>query len=156
MFRKIWACVMMLFTLACKREEQVILLIKDFNGKGWTLHDTIMWVANFPDTFSAYNMYYYLRMRADYPYYNFYLFLWHKRYGDTLWMKDTVELILADKMGNWLGSVKNNIVENKILFRRNFRPSTTNKYVIKVVHGLRMDTVKEVIAFGVIGTRVVN
>lgn len=135
--------------LSCKYEEEVFFDVKIFNNGIWDVSDTLVFRIEFPDTLASYNLYYFLRIKGDYPYSNFFIFLLHKPYGDTLWRKDTVELILADNYGRWLGTVRNNVVENLILFRKDYKIKKEKRFIVKVVHGMREVQLNNVLAFGI-------
>ena len=91
------------------------------------------------DTLGFYSFYINLRNTTDYTYSNFYLFL-NTTLPDREHARDTIELILADKKGKWIGKGSGRLRDNQILIRPNLHFPLKGKYVFGIQHAMR-DTI---------------
>jgi gliding motility-associated lipoprotein GldH len=96
------------------------------------------------DTVGLYNMYLNLRNHKTYPFANLYVFF-HTYLPNGTYDKDTVQFILADPAGRWLGDVSGEYVNHRVLFRRKFHFPETGQYKFEIEQGMR-DTTLEGIA----------
>ena len=61
---------------------------------------------------------------------------------------DTLECILADEKGKWLGNGLGDIYDNQILFKKNVRFPLAGKYTFEIQHGMRADIVPLIMDVG--------
>lgn len=105
------------------------------------------------DTLSPHHFFVTLRNTADYPYSNVYLFL-HTHFPNGKKSKDTIECVLTDPYGRWLGSgngfiFDQKIISNKVLYQYEKKFPLTGDYRIEIEHAMRMDTLREILDIGV-------
>jgi len=105
------------------------------------------------DTLNSHHFYVTLRHTVDYPYSNLYLFV-HTKFPNGRNSRDTVECILTDRAGRWLGSgngfvVDNKIVSNKVMYKYQKKFPLKGTYVFGVEHAMRPDTLHEILDVGI-------
>ena len=118
--------------------------IPDYN---WDLNNVLRLETDIPDTVTAYNVYLNVRNGSNYPYSNLFLFLaTHTPHGETA--KDTVEIILADERGKWLGSGSGNVRDSRVLFKRNFRFPQAGIWKLEIQQAMRMNPLPQIMDAG--------
>ena len=115
----------------------------------WHYKNKLEFEVNVTDTLSLNDFYISLRNTNDYPYQNLYLYIKTILPNNRIAM-DTVECILADDKGKWLGSGLGDIKSNKILFRKELRFVNAGKYLFIIQHGMRKEELEGVIDVGLI------
>ena len=122
---------------ACKRN---IVYEQEYKFKGgtWNYKDTV--VFTFPADTGFYDIYFNIKHLTNYPYKNLWLFV-HIVAPNGLQEIDTVNVFLADDKGRWLGEGMGKKWEYKFLFKENVGFIQGGNYTIKVIQGLRAETV---------------
>jgi gliding motility-associated lipoprotein GldH len=115
--------------------------------EGWRADDIKTFQFEIEDTISALNLYINLRTSTDYQYSNIYLFL-YSEYADGYADKDTLEFILAEPDGRWLGESSGTVVENKIVISSGGRFATKGTYTFKLEQAMREEVLPEVLDVG--------
>jgi gliding motility-associated lipoprotein GldH len=88
------------------------------------------------DSTRAYNMFITLRSDGQYPYSN--LFLIAEMTGpDGASRRDTLEYLMADAEGKWLGTGYGSVKENKLWYRENIVFPDSGVYTVTVSHAMR-------------------
>lgn len=99
-------------------------------------------IANFEfeakDTTSKHNLYINIRNTGDYPFSNLYLFVTMKGPNGNL-LKDTVNCILADNRGKWLGSGIGDMFDQQIPYIGGFRFAQKGKYNVSLEQAMRVE-----------------
>jgi len=99
------------------------------------------------DTTNKYNIFITVRNADSYDFSNLYLFV-----DITSPMKiterDTMECILADASGRWLGDGLGDIWDNKILFKRNVEFRKPGVYEFALIQGMRVDSLSMIMDAG--------
>lgn len=113
----------------------------------WKAEDVKTFSFHIDDTLSALDLYVNLRTTGDYPYSNIYLFL-YSQYPNGYADKDTLEFILAEPDGKWLGDYSGSIVENQILIARGGRFQYPGEYTFKIQHAMTESELPEIIDVG--------
>jgi gliding motility-associated lipoprotein GldH len=116
------------------------------NGK-WIYGDTLNFDIEIEDTTTFFDFYITFRNTKAYNFSNVYFFL-DSYYPDNDFSKDTIECPIAGPDGRWLGNVKSEYIDNKILFKRKVRFPKSGKYNFSFNHAMRKDTLEEIIDFG--------
>jgi len=93
------------------------------------------------DSLANYDFYLNIRNTTDYRYSNLYLFLM-TRFPNGNISRDTIEIVLADNTGRWLGKGWSNLKENNILLKKSLRFPLTGKYVFFMQQAMRVDTLE--------------
>jgi gliding motility-associated lipoprotein GldH len=117
------------------------------NGK-WFKNDAVHFEVNIEDTTKLYDFYLTLRHTTDYRFSNLYLFLATQFPNNNL-THDTLELILADNSGKWLGKGWSDIKEDNILLRNNLKFPLRGKYDFYFRQAMRRDTLEDVVNIGI-------
>jgi len=103
---------------------------------GWTWNDPFEFRVDINDTVSLNNLYIQIRHTVDYPMSNLYVFVDVKGpSGQSL--TDTVNFILAEQDGKWLGSGIGKIRELRFLYRKNTVFKDPGEYIFKLEQGMR-------------------
>jgi gliding motility-associated lipoprotein GldH len=104
--------------------------------KGWAAKDSISFEVDITDTESRNNIFVNVRNADAYPYRNLFLFL-HTKYPDGNRKTDTLECLLADEKGQWLGKGAGDLWDNTIPFKGNVKFPVAGKYVFTFVQAMR-------------------
>lgn len=113
----------------------------------WNYEDVKTFSFEITDTLSPLDLFINVRTTTDYAYSNLYLFL-YSEYPNGYTDKDTLEFILAEPDGKWLGENSGTVVENQILISRGNRFSFSGKYTFKIQHAMREENLPEIIDVG--------
>lgn len=113
----------------------------------WMKEDVKTFQFEIVDTMSALDLYINVRTTTDYPYSNLYLYL-YSDYPNGYTDKDTLEFILAQQDGKWLGESSGTVVENQILISRGGRFPAAGTYTFKMEHAMRDEALPEIIDVG--------
>ena len=114
----------------------------------WSKKDTLNFNFKIENTSVKKNINFVVRNNEDYQFSNLYLFIKLKQ-GKKVISTDTLNYKLADKTGKWLGSGMGSIKEIYFQYKKNFLFSKTGDYTLSIVQGMRKDTLKGIIDFGV-------
>jgi len=112
------------------------------------------WVANKPvtftvpvdDTINPYNVFVNIRQANDYDFGNIYLFI-DITAPNNQTEHDTINCILADNTGRWLGNGLGDIWDNKIWFKKNAR-FHKGEYKFTYTQAMRVDTLQQIMDVG--------
>ncbi|MDP4266514.1 MAG: gliding motility lipoprotein GldH [Bacteroidota bacterium] len=104
----------------------------------WNYKDKIVLKADIKDTTSFNNVYVNVRNSGSYGFSNLYLFI-TTIFPDGKMARDTVECILADPTGKWLGKGLGDLKDNRILFKRGVRFPMSGKYTFELEQAMRID-----------------
>ena len=113
----------------------------------WKADDIKTFSFDIVDTVSALDLFVNIRTTTDYPYNNLYVFL-YSEYPNGYTDKDTLEFILAELDGKWLGESSGTVVENQILISRGGRFQASGKYTFKIQQAMREKELAEIIDVG--------
>ena len=113
----------------------------------WKYEDIKTFEFDIEDTVSAINLYVNLRTTTDYPYSNIYMYLYSK-YPTGESMKDTLEFILAEPDGRWLGENSGTIVEFQSLISTGGRFGKAGRYVFQLQHAMTENELEEIVDVG--------
>lgn len=120
---------------------------KKIPNSSWETENKLVFMVPVNDTLNGYDFFINLRQASSYPYSNIYFFVdtWFPN-GKTA--RDTVECILSDPQGNWLGKGLGDIKENRILFKRGVRFPLKGNYVFMFQQAMRVDKLPSVLDVG--------
>lgn len=112
----------------------------------WHMDDIKEFTIQIDDT-SAYRMIINIRNTTDYSYSNLYMFLTmlHPRQSAR---RDTIECLLADPYGHWLGKGVGKIRESRFLIKDNFSFPDTGNYLFKIEQAMRDVTLEGIADVG--------
>lgn len=115
---------------------------------GWDKDSTAYFTVDVEDTTRLYDFYITLRNNDDYAFRNFYLFLTTHLPNQNI-TRDTLELILADKEGKWLGSGFGAVKDNQIQVRKNLKFPLKGKYRFGIIQAMRREKLKGITDIGI-------
>jgi gliding motility-associated lipoprotein GldH len=109
---------------------------KKIPGNVWKEDELIRFEVPVHDTVHIYKFFLNLRHTTDYEYANVFFFI-NTTYPDGTRAKDTVECILADKSGKWLGNGITNIRDIQVMLRRGLRFPQTGTFIFEFEQAMR-------------------
>lgn len=107
----------------------------------WYKDNPVVFKVNVPDSLNNYDFYVNIRHHTTYRYSNLYLFL-QTRFPNGHITRDTIQIILANKEGEWLGKGWGSIKEDQILLKQNLRFPLKGNYEFSIWQAMRADTLK--------------
>lgn len=124
-------------------DESIII-----ENSAWNKDDLANFEVVIDDTLLAYDFYINVRNTVDYRYCNLYIFL-DTKFPNNHMSRDTLELMLADVEGKWLGKGWGAVKENSILISANMRFPLKGLYVFKMQQAMRVDTLESISNVGI-------
>jgi len=109
---------------------------KNLPGDVWRSDQIIRLDVEIKDTVNIHKFYLNLRHKTIYRYANLFLFI-NTTYPDGTHARDTVECILADPSGKWLGKGISNIRDYQVLLRRGLRFPMQGTYTFEFEQAMR-------------------
>ena len=88
-----------------------------------------------------------VRNREDYPFSNIFFFV-EMEFPNGKKSVDTVECMLADEQGAWLGEPTASLYDHEFLYQRAKQFPLGGRYKIDIRHGMRVDELKGVTDIG--------
>ena len=134
--------------MACNQDKVVYDTYISVNPKGWFADSIADFTVEIEDTTTQYAVYLKMRHNSTYPYRNIWFFrsISSKRGVE---YTDTINYVLADEMGKWLGS---GIGENKHvvmpLRTEALRFNKPGKYQFSIQHGMRDEILSGITEIG--------
>jgi len=116
------------------------------NGK-WKTKEKICFEVSIKDTSIAYNVYLNVRNVMDFPYSNLFLFL-QTSFPDGRIARDTLECMLADFDGRWLGSGIGSVKFNKFLLQKGVYFHEKGIYRFELEQAMRVNELNGIMDIG--------
>lgn len=115
---------------------------------GWDKRTPIMYNIQIEDTINVYDINFNFRHTGLYPRANIYFFT--TVYApDGNFIKDTLQVLLADRKGKWLGKGWGNIWTVNTPYRRVVKFPKKGFYKFEILQGERTDKLEEILDFGI-------
>ena len=105
---------------------------------GWYRLKPITEVVTINDTKQKHNFYINIRNNNEYPYSNIYMFI-NTKVPSGKSSRDTVECVLADVDGKWLGKSSGDISDHRILIKQNVLFPDSGTYTFEIEHAMRVE-----------------
>lgn len=118
------------------------------NTSGWMPREPKEFHVEITDTVSIYNFYINLRHTNDYPFSNIYFFV-QTRFPDGRTYQDTVEYVLANPSGKWLGKGLGKIKDIRYPFRKGIHLPMNGTYNFTIYHAMREKYLKGIHDVGI-------
>jgi gliding motility-associated lipoprotein GldH len=134
------------FFSSCSRNI-VYTQYKTFNDNQWFANDKAVFDVEIKDTQSLNNISLMVRHTDTYPYNNIFLFVTTK-YPDGKILTDTMEVVLSNSKGEWLGSGAGDIFDFKVPIKKNVRFPLAGKYQFIFEQSMRVDPLPMIMDFG--------
>ena len=120
---------------------------KSMQDDVWKSDQIIRFDVELEDTVNIHKFYLNLRHRTSYRFANIFLFI-NTTFPDGTEARDTVECILADPSGKWLGKGISNIRDNQVLLRRGLRFPQKGTYIFEFEQAMREPELEGVMDLG--------
>jgi gliding motility-associated lipoprotein GldH len=114
---------------------------------GWSSKNVLKFDVDVANIKVPTNFYINVRNADGYPYSNLFLFI-KTKFPNGKMSNDTLECILANENGKWIGKGLGDIYDNQIPFKRNVRFPEAGKYTFEIQHAMRMDTIPLIMDVG--------
>ncbi len=122
--------------------------VEKIDPNGWKAGDMLTFKAPVSDTSSSYNIFLHIRNSNDYEYSNLWLFITTTSPGGES-MRDTVEFILADPSGQWLGRGLGAINTSLLPYKQNIRFPQRGIYTFELQQGMRKEVLENILDIGI-------
>ncbi len=120
---------------------------KTFSNGEWFATEKAVFDLEITDTQTLNNIYLMLRHSEAYPYNNLFVFVTTK-YPDGKVITDTMEVVLANQKGEWLGNGMGDIFDFKVPIKKNVRFPLGGKYQFSFEQGMRVNPLPMIMDFG--------
>lgn len=127
--------VILLIFFSCDR-TRVYDYSKSIPDQKWHMDSLFFFEVPITDTISLHNFYLNIRHNTDYPYSNLYIFISTQFPGNSI-SRNTIEIILADKKGKWIGKGIGKIKDNQVLLRKSLRFPRKGNYIFGIEQAMR-------------------
>ncbi|MFC2106859.1 gliding motility lipoprotein GldH [Bacteroidota bacterium] len=104
--------------------------------QSWNKDSLLLFEVQINDTISLHNFYLNIRHNTDYPYSNIFFFI-NTSFPNGSAGRDTIEILLADKRGVWIGTGSGRVRDNQVLLRKNLRFPQTGIYSFSIEQAMR-------------------
>jgi gliding motility-associated lipoprotein GldH len=118
-----------------------------FSDNQWPVTEKAVFDVEIKDTQALNNVSLMVRHTESYPFNNLFLFVTTK-YPDGKVQKDTMEVVLSGRKGEWYGSGAGDIFDFKVPIKKNVRFPLGGKYEFSFEQGMRVDPLTEIMDFG--------
>lgn len=120
---------------------------KTFPDAEWSANNKAVFEMEITDTQNLNNVYLKVRHGDTYPYRNLFLFV-NTIYPDGKEIRDTMEVLLSNQKGEWLGSGAGDIFDYKVPIKRNVRFALAGKYKFTFEQAMRVEPLPMIMDFG--------
>lgn len=117
------------------------------NGS-WSLNDTACFNVDIIDTLAYYNFYINLRHSTDYKFSNIFLFL-HTTFPGGQVTSDTLQILLADNSGKWIGSGMGKVKECRVMLQDRVRFPRSGNYSFCIEQAMRAEPLEGIEDIGI-------
>ncbi|MBI5540431.1 MAG: gliding motility lipoprotein GldH [Bacteroidia bacterium] len=146
-FKTFCFCLLLSVVISCD-SKRYFEENKEIPGTVWNRNNIISFTVPVTDTHSINNVYVNIRHNGLYEKSNMYLFInIIAPNGNKL--RDTVNCLLADDKGKWLGSGLGDIYSNQLLYKKDITFPTSGNYTFEIEQAMRMDNLKNVEDIGI-------
>ncbi len=128
-------------------KEFVFNEVREIKNHTWNVEDKLNFEFPVTDTLSPHNLFITVRHRGDYEYSNLYMFITTFR-PDGKKSRDTVDCILQNPQGKWLGKGIGDIYDNKLVFHLGARFPVSGVYRFEFEQAMRKESVENITDVG--------
>lgn len=142
-----FAFLLVIFLFSSCDKNRVFEENQDIPESGWKISDVKKFEVDILDPSTSTNFYINVRNADGYPYSNLFLFI-KTIFPNGKYSNDTLECVLADANGKWIGKGIGDIYDNQIPFKKNVRFPLAGKYSFEIQHGMRSDNIPLIMDVG--------
>jgi gliding motility-associated lipoprotein GldH len=128
--------IVMLLHVSCDKQMVFDEFHRIENGS-WGWDEPVHFSFRMDDTVTLHDLQIQLRHTTDYPLSNLYMFV-HVEGPSGRRMTDTIQFILAENSGKWVGKGVGNIREIGYLYRKNTVFPDTGSYAVTIEQAMRL------------------
>ncbi len=139
-------CLCILFFSSCDN-KRIFEKNQEIPESGWSSNHPVRFDVDIKDPSMPTNFYINVRNAEGYPYGNLFLFI-HTKFPNGKVSNDTLECILADEKGKWIGSGIGDIYDNQIPFKKNVQFPLAGVYSFEIEQGMRVETIPLIMDVG--------
>lgn len=139
--------ILCLVLLNCCQTNELYDKTFSFPDDSWSYDDVVDFEFTVPDTTKPYDLYLQLRNSGKYSYRNIWLFIETKAPNGNV-LRDTLEIMLADETGRWLGKGIGNVNEMQISYKENAYFLNRGIFNVSVQHAMRDSVLVGIMDFG--------
>jgi gliding motility-associated lipoprotein GldH len=121
---------------------------KDIKDGVWNRTETVKFEVQIDDTLSYNNVFVNVRNSGNYKFSNLYLFL-STIYPNNKISRDTVDCLLADDKGKWLGKGLGDLKDCRYLFKRGVRFHQKGMYTFEFEQAMRVEKLDGIKSVGI-------
>jgi gliding motility-associated lipoprotein GldH len=147
-FQFFTGCLFIISLVSCNNDS-VFNQYKTIPKGKWNRDSLLIFHVPVTDTLLNHNLFVNIRNDIEYKYSNLWLFIDIKQPGDTIAVRDTFEITLADPTGKWLGTGFGGIKTNETLYRQNVYFPFSGIYEIQIQHGMRGKVLENITDVGI-------
>jgi gliding motility-associated lipoprotein GldH len=114
---------------------------------GWNVKQTIEYDVDINDINTPHNFYLNVRHAEGYPYCNLFVFMRTKLPNGKM-ARDTIEIMLQDKNGEWTGSGLGDIYDSQTPFKKGLRFPMKGRYHFSIEQGMRTQLLPFIMEIG--------
>ncbi|PKP53087.1 MAG: hypothetical protein CVT92_05820 [Bacteroidetes bacterium HGW-Bacteroidetes-1] len=122
--------------------------VAKIDGGGWNRNDKARFEIEVADTAQTYMFFIHVRNDMSYRYSNLYIFM-QTRFPNGNITRDTLECILADPTGKWLGKGSGKLRQNLILLNASLKFPLNGSYVMDIEQGMRDEVLTGISDIGI-------
>jgi len=138
--------IMALVLLSACDKNRIFEENKSLSG-GWKWNEPVEFAVSIPDTLTPVNAFINIRNTSAYRYANIYLFL-TTTFPNGKQSKDTLNCLLADERGKWLGKGAGDLLDNQIPIKHNVYFNQKGTYKFKLEQAMRVDPLEGITDVG--------
>lgn len=121
---------------------------KEILGSSWDKNNVVAFPVQISDTLNPHNVYINIRHNGQYANSNIYLFIdITSPAGDMV--RDTINCLLADEKGKWLGSGLGDLYHNQLMYKKNIKFPRSGTYTFEIEQAMRTDILKDIEDIGI-------
>jgi gliding motility-associated lipoprotein GldH len=140
-------CIVAVLTLSACDKNRIYENNTEIPQYVWHKDSLVKFEVDITETGIPTNFYINVRNADGFPYSNLFLFV-KTTFPNGKTSRDTLECILADDKGKWLGSGMGDIYDNQIPFKRNVMFPLAGKYTFEYQQGMRTDALPLIMDVG--------
>ncbi len=145
--RSVFVAMLFVGLMSSCGDDAVYHEVSSINEKGWYKNDLASFDYNSTDTTGRYDIIIDIRNSADYNYKNFWIFV-RSISPDNIEYGDTLECVLADNYGKWIGKSTGSLYELPVLFLADVKFPKIGNYHFDIAQGMRNDTLEGIHEIG--------
>jgi gliding motility-associated lipoprotein GldH len=153
--KNFYVILVVLICLSCGDRRNVFEKFIQVEGKSWNSSQIIQFNVNIPDTTEAHNIYIMVRNTSKYQFSNLFLFT-TVHAPDGSFIRDTVEIPLADERGKWLGKGAASIFTTSYPYRTNIRFPLPGIYIFDIEQAMWNESLEDINDVGLKIEKIIN